>query len=77
MSQDKFAAKHSLPFPLIADPDKAILRANGAWGKRNLYGRGFDGVLRTTFLIDGDGTIVKIFWRTKAHSAQVLAGFGL
>ena len=78
-SHEKFAAQHSLPFPLIADPAKKILRAYGAWGKRNLYGRIFDGVLRTTFLIDGNGIIVKIFRRpdTKAHSAQVLAGFGL
>jgi peroxiredoxin Q/BCP len=73
-SHDKFAKKYSLPFSLLADPDKEIAKAYGAWGKRALYGKFFDGILRSTFLIDEQGNIEKIIRKveTKNHTAQIL-----
>ena len=78
-SHDKFAQKHALPFPLIADPDRAILQAYGVWGQKNMYGRIFMGVKRTTFLIDEEGVIRHVFRRPKvaAHTAEILNAFGL
>lgn len=74
-SHQKFANKHNLPFPLIADEDKAIMKAFGVWGKKKLYGRIFDGVHRTTFLIDENGRITEVFKKvkTKEHAEQIFA----
>jgi len=74
-SHVRFAEKYTLPFPLIADPERSILKAYGAWGRRTLYGRIFMGVKRTTFLIDEDGIIRHIFKRPKVsdHTAEILA----
>ena len=76
-SHEKFADKYDLPFPLIADEDHEILEAYGAWGQKNLYGRLFMGIKRTTFLIDESGTIVHVFKRPKtaAHSQEILEKF--
>ena len=76
-SHEKFADKYDLPFPLIADEDHEILEAYGAWGQKNLYGRLFMGIKRTTFLIDEAGTIVHVFKRPKtaAHSQEILEKF--
>ncbi|MBK7097960.1 MAG: thioredoxin-dependent thiol peroxidase [Sphingobacteriales bacterium] len=73
-SHKKFEAKYSLPFPLIADPAHSILEKYGVWGEKNLYGKIITGVLRTTFVIDEQGIIIKIFKRpdTKAHAEQIL-----
>lgn len=73
-SHARFAEKYDLPLPLLADPEKEILTAYGAWGEKNLYGRKSLGVKRTTFLIDGDGTVRHVFKRpdTKAHAEQIL-----
>ena len=73
-SHQRFANKHDLPFPLLADPDKEVMGAYGAWGEKNLYGRKSMGVKRTTFLIDGEGTVRHVFKRpdTKAHADQIL-----
>ncbi|PVX50815.1 peroxiredoxin Q/BCP [Balneicella halophila] len=70
----KFIAKHNLSFNLIADTDKEILEKYGVWGEKNMYGRKYMGVKRTTFIIDEDGTIIKIFKRvkTKEHTQQIL-----
>ena len=78
-SHQAFAEKYSLPFPLIADTDREILEAYGVWGERNLYGRKFMGIKRTTFLIDEDGTIVHVFKRPKVteHGQEVLEKFGI
>jgi len=59
-SHKKFAKKFSLPFPLIADPEKKIINEYGVWGEKTLFGRDYVGVLRTTFVIDGKGRIEKI-----------------
>ena len=73
-SHKKFEAKYDLPFPLIADPTHSILEKYGVWGEKNLYGKIITGVLRTTFVIDEQGRIIKIFKRpdTKAHAEQIL-----
>ncbi len=76
-SHAKFADKYELPFPLIADPEHTILEAYGVWGERNLYGRKFMGVKRTTFLIDEEGVIRHVFKRPKVeeHTAEIMAAF--
>lgn len=74
-SHVKFKAKHQLPFPLLADEDHKVTEMYGAWGKKQLYGREYDGVLRTTYLIGRDGKIKKVFEKVKPaeHSAEILA----
>jgi peroxiredoxin Q/BCP len=69
----KFEQKYKLPFPLLADEDHAILNAYGVWGKKKFMGRAFDGIHRTTFLIDEKGIIKKIIDKpdTKNHAQQV------
>jgi peroxiredoxin Q/BCP len=73
-SHQKFKAKHELPFPLLADPDHEVAGAYGAWGEKKMYGRTYEGILRSTFLIDEAGKIEQIFQkvRPKGHGDQVL-----
>ncbi len=73
-SHKKFAEKHGLPFSLLADPEKKILTAYGAWGEKNMYGKIVTGVKRTTYLIDENGVISKIISgvRTASHAEQIL-----
>jgi peroxiredoxin Q/BCP len=73
-SHKKFIEKYVLPFPLIPDKDKTILKAYGAWGKKKLYGKEYDGILRTTYVISEAGRIEKIFTKvdTKNHTEQIL-----
>ena len=62
----KFEEKYKLPFTLLADPDKKIINKYGVWGEKNLYGRKYMGLHRTTFLIDEKGVIQKIFKKPKS-----------
>ena len=73
-SHKKFETKYSLPFPLIADSDKSIVEAYGVWVEKNMYGKKYMGTARTTFIIDGDGTIRHIIEKvdTKNSSQQVI-----
>ena len=73
-SHRKFAQKHSLPFPLIADTDRKILQDYQAWGEKTLYGKKTEGTLRKTYVIDENGVIVDIIKKvdTKAPTAQIL-----
>jgi len=73
-SHKKFIEKYVLPFPLIPDKDKSILKAYGAWGRKKLYGKEYDGILRTTYVISEKGLIEKIFNKvdTKNHTEQIL-----
>ncbi|MBT4060692.1 MAG: thioredoxin-dependent thiol peroxidase [Lentimicrobiaceae bacterium] len=73
-SHKKFIDKYDLPFPLIADTDKTIIKDFGAWGLKKLYGREYEGLLRTTFVIDATGIITNIFTKvkTKDHTNQIL-----
>lgn len=77
-SHQRFAARHDLPHTLLADPEREVLTAYGAWGEKVLYGRTTIGVIRSTFLIGPDGTIAKVWKRvqTEKHAAQVLAALG-
>ncbi len=70
----KFEEKYQLPFTLIADQEKKIIEKYGVWGEKNLYGRKYMGLHRTTFLIDEKGVIVKIFKKPKSkiHSEEIL-----
>lgn len=72
-SHQKFSDKYDLPFPLLPDPEKKILEAYGVWGEKNMYGRKFMGVNRTTFLIDEEGKIEKVIKKvqTKDHTNQI------
>jgi peroxiredoxin Q/BCP len=74
-SHEKFKAKYRLSFPLLSDPDKAVARKYGAWGEKVLYGRKTVGMIRSTFVIDGEGVVRKVFPRVKVdgHAEQVLA----
>ena len=73
-SHKKFEQKFSLPFKLVADPKHTIIDKYGVWGEKNLYGRKYMGLHRTTFLIDEKGVIKKIFRkpRSKMHTEEIL-----
>lgn len=74
-SHTKFRKRHGLPFHLLSDPDHNVAGAYGAWGAKNLYGRKSEGILRSTFVIDGGGAITKVFRKVKpeGHAEEVLA----
>jgi len=74
-AQDRFRDAHGLGFPLLSDESKTMLQAYGVWAKKHLYGRIFMGIVRTTYLIDGNGRIAKVWPRVKVagHAAEVLA----
>ena len=71
----KFVEKYSLPFALLADEDKTVVHAYGVWGRKKLMGREYDGIIRTSFLIDPEGKIAKIYEHVKpaTHADEVLA----
>ena len=71
-----FAGKHNLPFRLLADENKKTIQDYGAWGEKKMYGKSYDGIIRTTFVISEDGKIEKIIdkVKTKDHAKQVLEG---
>jgi thioredoxin-dependent peroxiredoxin len=73
-SHQKFREKYSLPFTLVADPKHTIIDKYGVWGEKNLYGRKYMGLHRTTFVIDERGVIQKVILRPKSkmHAAEIL-----
>jgi peroxiredoxin Q/BCP len=73
-THQKFAAKHSLPFRLLVDEDHAVARSFGAWGTKNMYGKLYEGIVRSTFVIDPEGRIARVWPKVKpdAHGAEVL-----
>jgi peroxiredoxin Q/BCP len=75
----KFKQKFQLPFPLLADKDHKVCDLYGVWGPKKFMGREYEGVLRTTFLIDEDGKIAKVFEKVRPaeHSAEVLSLLGV
>ena len=79
VKHQNFIAKKDLKMDLIADPEKKILESYGVWGEKKLYGRTYMGVMRTTFIIDENGIIEKIFpkVKTKAHTEQILESYQL
>jgi peroxiredoxin Q/BCP len=74
-TQESFRNKHQLSVPLISDETHDMLQAYGAWGEKSMYGRTFQGILRTTVLIDGSGRIARIWHGVKVdgHADTVLA----
>lgn len=76
--QSKFKSKYGLPFPLLADPQRSVAKAYGVWGKKKIMGREAMGIFRTTFLIDEEGKIARVFEgvRPEGHSGEVLAALG-
>ncbi len=74
-SHEKFAAKYQLPFPLLSDPDAAICKAYEVYVEKNMYGKKYMGIERTTFVIDGEGQIARVYPKVKVdgHAEKVLA----
>jgi peroxiredoxin Q/BCP len=73
-AQGKFKDKYEFPFPLLADEEKAVITAFGVWGPKKFMGKEYDGIHRTTFVIDENGVIEDVISevKTKAHAAQIL-----
>jgi peroxiredoxin Q/BCP len=74
-SHAAFKSKFSLPFPLLADPDRTAARAYDVWREKNMYGKKSMGIVRSTFVIDADGIVVKAMYGVKpnGHAEKVLA----
>ena len=72
-AQSGFKNKYELPFPLLADDDKSVINAFGVWGPKKFMGKEYDGIHRTTFVIDENGTIEDVISevKTKAHAEQI------
>jgi peroxiredoxin Q/BCP len=75
VSHDKFKAKHNLPFALASDEDGRMVEAYGVWVEKSMYGRTYMGIERSTFLIEGNGTVKRAWRKVKVpgHVAEVLA----
>lgn len=73
-AQSNFKEKYQFPFPLLADEDKTVIKAFGVWGPKKFMGREFDGIHRTTFVINEEGVIIKVIdkVKTKEHASQLL-----
>ncbi|MDG1503597.1 MAG: thioredoxin-dependent thiol peroxidase [Flavicella sp.] len=73
--QQNWIDKHELPFPLLADEDKSVIQAFGVWGPKKFMGREYEGIHRTTFVIDEQGVIENVIRKvkTKEHSAQIFS----
>lgn len=73
-SHKKFAAKHNLNFPILADPDRNIIEAYGAWGVKKFMGREFEGIRRITYLINPKGQIAKVYEKvnTLKHADEIV-----
>jgi len=76
-SHVKFKKKYNIPFSLLADEGHAIADLYEVWGPKKFMGKEYEGILRTTFLIDGNGNIIRVFENVKPaeHSAEVLSAF--
>jgi len=74
-SHERFKAKLGLPYYLLSDPDHKVAEMYGAWGEKKNYGRSYEGILRTTFVIDEEGRIRHVFRNVKpeGHAQEVLA----
>jgi thioredoxin-dependent peroxiredoxin len=73
-SHVEFKKKYALPFTLLADPDHAVADEYGVWGERNMYGKTYMGIERSTFLIDPEGNVARVMRRVKpdTHAEKVL-----
>lgn len=77
-SHKNFRTRHGLTFPLLSDPDKSVARTYGAYGEKKLYGKTFKGILRSTFLIEPDGLVSRVWRNVKAknHVDDILSAIG-
>ncbi len=77
-SHQKFISKYNLPYTLVADTDKEVVQKYGVWVEKSMYGKKYMGIQRTTFLIDEQGLISKIFDKVDVakHADEVLEAFG-
>ena len=73
-AQSSFKNKYQFPFPLLADEDKSVIQAFGVWGPKKFMGKEYDGIHRTTFIIDEQGIIDEVISevKTKSHTSQIL-----
>jgi len=76
--QKKFDDKYSLGFPLLSDPDNKVAKAYGAWGEKSMYGKTYEGIIRSSFVIDGQGKILQASYKVKPlntvpNATEVLA----
>jgi len=71
----RYLVKHQLPFTLLADPDHQIIEAYGVWGEKNMYGRKYMGLLRTTFVLNEQGEVIHVFRKPKVkqHAEEIIA----
>ena len=74
-SHAKFKEKFDLPFHLVSDPEREVIKGFGAWGMKKNYGKEYEGILRSTFILSGKGEIIKAFPNVKPadHAAEILA----
>lgn len=72
--QKNFSDKFNFPYPLISDTDRKVIQDYGVWGPKKLYGKDYEGIHRTTFIISEDGNVDKVFKKvnTKEHTEQIL-----
>jgi len=77
-AHERFKGKYKLNFPLLSDPDKAVAKKYGAWGEKVMYGKKVTGMIRSTFVIDKDGIVMKVFPRVRVdgHAEKVLDALG-
>lgn len=73
-SHQKFKSKHAIPFPLLMDEDYSLAKSFGVWGKKKFMGKTFDGIHRTTFIINEEGLVLKVYSKVKpkSHLADLL-----
>lgn len=73
-SHKRFKEKFDLPFTLLSDPEKEVIRAYGAWGTKKMYGKEYEGIMRYTYIIGADGTVEKAFEKVKTaqHGEELL-----
>ncbi|MDF1569746.1 MAG: thioredoxin-dependent thiol peroxidase [Spirochaetaceae bacterium] len=73
-SHAEFKSKFDLPFHLLSDPEKKVIQGFGAWGVKSMYGKEYEGIIRSTFVLDGAGTVIKAFPKVKPadHAAEIL-----
>ena len=72
--QKKFVEKYGFPYPLLCDVDREVLKAYGVWGLKKMIGREYKGITRTTYLIDAQGAIFKVYAKVKppGHARAIL-----
>lgn len=72
-AQKKFAGKYGLGFPLLSDPDHTAAQAYGAWGEKSMYGKKYEGIIRSSFLIDETGKVLGAWYKVKPEDTVPLA----